>query len=71
MRIGFRTHNNHGESGGVDDATLAKQMANLRQLLSSYAPNDIYNADEFAFYYQMDSTTKISPGALPDLKKAK
>ena len=40
-----QAHNRNKKSGGVDDAALAKQTANLRKFLYPYALNDIYNAD--------------------------
>lgn len=43
----------HGESGSLDIVEVESHRTVLKELLKTYAPNDIYNADELALFYKL------------------
>jgi hypothetical protein len=43
----------HGESSSVDLPTVANWLPSLRDVLSSYEPREIYNADETGIFWRM------------------
>lgn len=57
-RQNFKCCHSHGESGYAD-VNAAQALPHLRQLASEFYYNDIYNADEFAFWYIAAPTTTI------------
>lgn len=53
----------HGEAGSVDHAAIAKGMAEIREVLEKYDPNDIYNKGETVLCYRLlPKQTYLAPG---------
>jgi DDE superfamily endonuclease/Tc5 transposase DNA-binding domain len=42
----------HGESGGVDQVVVEEWKEKLVMITCEYQPRDIYNGDEFGFFYR-------------------
>ena len=61
----------YGEEDDADHIEAGQAMPHLRRLAQQLSLNDIYNADEFAFYYSAAPTTTIGSGLLSGPKKAK
>lgn len=49
----------HGEGGSVNEADVNSCRRDLQEMLSSYALSDIYNADEFALFFQLLPTRSL------------
>ena len=48
--FGFQGFRIHGESGEVDRVQLGNVLPDLRQMLQTYNPDDIFNMDETGFF---------------------
>lgn len=70
-RWGLRVFRSHGESGDADNDALEERMPKLREILASYACEDIFNADECGLFYSMAPDKTIATHALPGRKKVK
>ena len=70
-RNGFKRFKSHGESASTNVNIIAQELPILREELSHYHLNDIWNADEFGLFYSMAPDTAIGPGPVPGQKKKK
>ena len=41
----------HGEAMSADDSAIASKLPELRATISSYHPDDVWNADEFDLFF--------------------
>ena len=73
----FKKRNNikryriHGESGSAPLANLPEEREKLRQLLSRFSPDQIYNIDEIGLYYRMAPNQTLSTKPVLGQKKDK
>ena len=51
----------NGESEKVDDVTVDTWKARLSTLIASYAPNDIFNADETGLFFKCLPNKTLNP----------
>ena len=69
---GFQSHKGHGKSAAVDEERMVdSQLNGTSSEITCLLSAQIFNADEFAIYYQMSLISNIVPGALPGAKKEK
>lgn len=69
-RHNIKQNTQHGEAGSLSEDAAA-EMIRIRQLLSSYAPQDIYNCDETALYWRMIPDRSLSSSSIPGRRKNK
>jgi DDE superfamily endonuclease./Tc5 transposase DNA-binding domain. len=73
---GFQSRRNikrnlqHGEAGSLSQ-DAAGEMIRIRQVLSTYAPQDIFNCDETGLYWKMIPDNSLSTQSIPGRKKEK
>jgi len=70
-RNNIRRHRMHGESGSAPIASLSEERIKLRQLLSQYSLDQIYNIDETGLYYRMSPNQTLSTKPVLGQKKDK
>ena len=70
-RNNVRRYRIHGESGSAPLATLPEEREKLRQLLSRFSPEQIYNIDETGLYYRMAPNQTLSTKPVHGQKKDK
>jgi hypothetical protein len=74
--FGFQTRNNirsrklHGEGGSLA-VDAGDQMIQIRRLIASYSPQDIFNCDESGLYWKLYPDRSLSTRSLPGKKKDK
>lgn len=61
----------HGEAGSVSLTVLAEERVKLRQLLSRFTLDRIYNIDETGLYYRMSPAQTLSSKPISGQKKDK
>lgn len=69
-RWSIRQNIQHGEAGSLSQDAGA-EMARICQVLSTYAPQDIYNCDETSLYWRKIPDRSLSTRSLPGRKKDK
>lgn len=69
QRHSFRQQAAHGESGSVQQEIINRELPAIREVLQQFQPQDIFNADESALFYNMPPNKTI--GSAPGLKKNK
>lgn len=70
-RNNIRRYHAHGESGSAPLASLPEERAKLRQLLSRFPPEHIYNIDETGLYFRMAPNQTLSTKPVLGQKKDK
>lgn len=70
-RNNIRRYRIHGESGSAPIASLPEERIKLRQLLSRYTLDKIYNIDETGLYYRMSPNQTLSTKPVRGEKKDK
>jgi hypothetical protein len=70
-RNNIRRYRIHGESGSAPIASLPEERMKLRQLLSRYTLDKIYNIDETGLYYRMSPNQTLSTKPVRGEKKDK
>ena len=43
----------HGEAGSVDHLLITKEKEELRQSITEYDPDNVYNMDETGLFYRL------------------
>ena len=71
QRNNLKCYKSHGEAGGADVAAVDRELLSIRSRLSHYCINNIFNADEFALFYNLTPTSTIGPARLLNRKKEK
>jgi hypothetical protein len=66
-RQNIRRNTQHGEAGSLSQ-DAAKEMLKIRQALSAYAPQDIFNCDETGLYWKMIPDSSLSTQSIPGRK---
>lgn len=62
----------HGEAGSfLKDSDASQEMMRIRQVLSTYAPQDIFNCDETGLYWKMIPDRSLATHIVPGRKKEK
>jgi hypothetical protein len=69
-RTGIKDQVLHGEEGSVTEES-AQQMIIIRQALSAYSPENIFNCDETGLYWKRIPDRSLSTRRLPGKKKQK
>ena len=69
-RKNIRRNAQYGEAGSLSE-NAAAEMVKIRQALSTYAPQDIFNCDETGLYWKMIPDQSLSTESIPDRKKEK
>jgi hypothetical protein len=59
VRHGLSSTHYHGEGGSAPEELVNRGRVDLQQLLQSYSLCDIYNADEFALFYEVEPSTTV------------
>lgn len=68
-RWGLKSRRVHGESGDVNMGIVDQELPKLQQLCSTYALDDIFNADETGLFYCMPPDRTISERPMEGRKK--
>ena len=71
QRHSFRQQAAHGESGSVQQEIINRELPAIREVLQHFQPQDIFNADESALFYNMPPNKTIGSAPTPGLKKNK
>ncbi len=71
IRNYFKCYRSHGESGNVDLNIINSELPVLQETIKNYSMEDIWNADEFAIFYQMPSRDTIAPARILGRKRRK
>ena len=58
----------HGESGSADIAAIKEVLPELRQLVSSYALDDVFNVDETGLFFRMQASRFLATKQLEGKK---
>ena len=75
--LGFKTRHSvkqyihHGEAGSVDQPTVAYEIEQIQQLLSSYDAANIYNCDETGLYWKRIPDRSLATRQLPGQRREK
>lgn len=69
-RRNIRRNAQYGEAGSLSE-NAAAEMVKIRQALSTYAPQDIFNCDETGLYWKMIPDKSLSTQSIPGRKKEK
>lgn len=67
-RHGIRQFVAHGESGSVDMAVIEESLPELCRLISSYAPDDVFNVDETGLFFRMQASRFLATKQLEGKK---
>lgn len=70
QRTGIRDSRLHGEEGSLSEITES-QMIPIRQVLSGYHPQDIFNCDETALFWKRVPDRSLTTRQLPGRRKEK
>jgi len=70
-RAGMRNYRIHGEAASAPTASLPEFREQLQGILSGYASDDIYNADETGLYYRMSPNQTLSTAAVQGKKRTR
>ncbi|KAJ8651404.1 hypothetical protein O0I10_013052, partial [Lichtheimia ornata] len=70
-RYGVKMNRVHGESGSADTAAVEANIDDIRNEVSKYRPEDVYNMDETALYYRNAPCTTISNHSIQGFKEDK
>src|SRR5260364_14626 len=70
-RIGLCNHKFHGEAESAPIELLPQFREELKNILATYEPRDIFNADECGLYYRMESSFSLSTTVRKGKKKDK
>ena len=71
MRHGFSKFRIHGESGDAEMDNIEDQLNQLKSRIQQYDPNDVYNMDETALFYNLAPDTTIAKEQIEGSKKDK
>jgi hypothetical protein len=63
-RYGFKSKPKHGERGSVNILDVLRGQAKYRELLKTWQMEDIYNADETAFFYRKGPQVTLTPAGV-------
>ncbi|CAG8605754.1 4009_t:CDS:2 [Gigaspora margarita] len=58
-RIGLCNHKFHGEAESAPIELLPQFREELKNILATYEPQDVFNADECSLYYRMESSFSL------------
>ena len=67
----FRAYKLHGEQDDADLSAYYERLPDLRNIVSRYSPENVWNCDEFALYYRMAPSTTIGTRRIKVRKKYK
>ena len=70
-RYGIKSWIKHGEKGSVDETVITAALPDLRQKLSAYPPDCVYNMDETGLFFRMLPSRSLATHAVPGHKKDK
>jgi hypothetical protein len=71
VRAGIKERVLHGEDASVNDIESKQQMVIVRQALSAYSSDNIYNCDETGLYWKRIPDRSLTTCCLPGRKKEK
>ena len=52
----------HGEAASVDTGAVSSARVQLQEVISAFAPCDVYNIDETGLFYRMPPSKSLSQG---------
>lgn len=61
----------HGEAASVDTCVVSAARVQLKEVVSAYAPCDVYNIDETGLFYRMPPSKSLSQGPRHGTKQFK
>ena len=64
-------HTMHGESESISKETVELERIRLKELTKSYHPEDIYNADETALFFQLGPKKTLATSTTNGTKTSK
>ena len=67
----FKFRKLHGEQSEADEAAYYRNLPILRNVISEFAQQDVWNCNEFALYYRMAPCYTIGPPPIHRKKKDK
>ncbi|CAG8708030.1 33741_t:CDS:10 [Gigaspora margarita] len=70
-RIGLCNHKFYGEAESAPIELLPQFRKELKNILATYEPQDVFNADECGLYYRMESSFSLSTTVRKGKKKDK
>ena len=67
----IKSYKSHGESASADMGVVTSSREQLKEDLSHYDPNDIYNVDETGLFYKLKPTSTLASGPVKGEKRSK
>ena len=70
-RNSFKRYRLFGESGDVNIEVIISELPKLRETVSEYSINHVFNADEFGLFYKLAPDSSTAPSRISRRKKKK
>ena len=64
-------HTIHGESGAISQDTSKNERLRLKEITKDFAPEDVFNADETALFYQLEPKKTLASSKVNGTKQSK
>ncbi|CAG8698721.1 4503_t:CDS:2, partial [Ambispora gerdemannii] len=67
----FESYKKRGESGSVNMDEIPKFCEQLQDIIKDYEPQDVFNYDEIALYWMLESSQTLAYSPVKGKKKSK